>query len=176
MQRLFLNLAVVLLGYLVIPANLTAGDAEDGAECGLIFFGSVCVDKGEYDEAIADFNRVLAIDLEYPQLCDNPQLYNILAWFYANCPDAKFRDGKKAVENASKAYQLGGGKNWSIVGTVAAAYAEKGDFKKALEWQAKAIELAATDKSVKDEDKAKARSRLELYKQNKPYREELKRK
>ena len=37
-----------------------------------------------------------------------------------------------------------------------------------------AIELAKADKSVTDEDKAELRSRLELYKQGKPYREELK--
>ena len=245
MQRFFLNLAVVLLGYLVIPANLTAGGAKDGEECGLIFFGSVCVDKGEYDEAIAYFNRVIRMNPknsdaygnrgiawhkkgEYDKaIADysesirlNPNVlsgwvytnrgitwvdkgeydkaiadynqaltvesnyanatfataYSNLAWLQATCPDEKYRNGRKAFENASKAYQLGGGKNWSIVGTVAAAYAESGDFEKAKEWQAKAIELAKADKTATDKDKAEASSCLELYKQGKRYREELKRK
>ena len=40
----------------------------------------------------------------------------------------------------------------------------------------KAIEMAATDTSVKEENKALARSCLELYKQGRPYHEELKKK
>ena len=56
---------------------------------------------------------------------------------YATCPDDKYRDGKKAVENASKAYQLDDGKHWHCLGTLAAAYAESGDFEKAKEWEAK---------------------------------------
>ena len=79
--------------------------------------------------------------------------YNGLAWLHATCPDEKYRDGKKAFENASKAYQLDGGKNWSYIDTLAAAYAESGDFEKAKEWQAKAIELATADKSATDKDK-----------------------
>ena len=90
------------------------------------------------------------------------------------CPDEKYRDGTKAVEVAQKAYQLDGGKHWLCIGTLAAAYAESGDFDKAKEWQAKAIEMATTDKSVQDNDKAQAAARLELYKQNKPYHEEVK--
>jgi tetratricopeptide (TPR) repeat protein len=107
---------------------------------------------------------------------DKADAYSSVAWFQATCPDEKYRDGKKAFENASKAYQLSGGKNWNTLDTLAAAYAESGDFDSAKQWQAKAIELAASDKSATDRDKAKASLQLELYKQNKPYREELKRK
>ena len=53
--------------------------------------------------------------------------------------------------------------------TLAAAYAENGDFDKARQWQAKAIDLAA------DKEEGKVyRSRLELYQQGKPYRLESK--
>jgi hypothetical protein len=86
------------------------------------------------------------------------------------------RDGRKAIENARKACQLSGGKEWSYLVTFAAAYAESGHFDKAKFWEAKAIEMATTDKSVTDKERAEARSRLELYKQGKPYREELKKK
>ncbi len=126
--------------------------------------------KGEYDKAIADFNQAVAV---------NPKdafAYNDLAWLYATCPDKKHRDGKKAVENANKAYQLTEGKNFGCIDTLAAAYAESGDFKKAREWETKVIELAATDKSVTVKNKADAASRLELYRQNKPYREKPKQK
>ena len=93
---------------------------------------------------------------------------------HATCPNEKYRDGKKAFENARKAYQLSGANEWSYLVTLAAAYAENGDFNKAKEWEAKAIEMATTDKSAKDKDKAEARSRLELYKQGRPYHEEFK--
>ncbi len=87
----------------------------------------------------------------------------------ATCPDEKYRDGKKAVENAQKACELDGGKRWESLDSLAAAYAESGDFEKAKEWEAKAIELATAEK-----DKQRLRGRLELYKQGKPYHEELK--
>ena len=61
-----------------------------------------------------------------------------------------------------------------MIDTVAAAYAECGNFDKAKEWEAKAIELAKTDKSATDKRRADLASRLELYNQGKPYRKELK--
>jgi tetratricopeptide (TPR) repeat protein len=124
---------------------------------------------GEYGKAIADYSQVLTFDPSYAQA------YAGLAWIEATCPDEKYRDGKKAVENASKAYQRTERTNWHCICTLAAAYAESGDFEKAKEWQAKAVELAAPDKSATDKDRQEMRARLELYKQGKPYREEMKR-
>jgi hypothetical protein len=71
--------------------------------------------------------------------------------------------------NATHAHELDGSTNWRHITTLAAAYAEDSQFDKAVEWQTKAIELAATDK-----DKQDARSRLELDKQKKPYHEKAK--
>jgi len=89
----------------------------------------------------------------------------------ATCPDQRYRDGKNAVLKATQAYQLTDGKSWGHLDTLAAAYAESGDFEKAKELEAKAIEMVADEK-----DKQACRSRLELYKQGKPYREEVKKK
>ncbi len=119
--------------------------------------------KGEYDKAIADFSQAVAV---------NPKdvaSYVALARIEATCLDEKYRDGKQAVENANKAYQLSGGKRGSYLATLAAAYAESGDFEKAKEWQAKAIELAGNDKSLTEKDRQEMRDCLELYKQGKPY-------
>ena len=128
--------------------------------------GHVCQDTGHYDLAIGDYNQALAV---------NPKLtaaYNALGWLHATCPNEKYRDGSKAFENASKAYQLDGGIYWGYFETLAAAYAQSGDFKKAKDNQAKAIELAAADKSATDKDRAQAQARMELYTQGKPYHEE----
>ena len=89
------------------------------------------------DKALADFdgNRV------DPHLAD---AYTSLAWLQATCPDARYRDGKKAFENANKAYQLDGGKDPNCIDNLAAAYAECHDFDHAQEWENKAIALCTT--------------------------------
>ena len=125
--------------------------------------GNVWVQRGEYAKAISDYNKSTQL------FRMNALAYNDLAWLQATCPDAKYRDGQKAFQNASKAYQLDGGNSWGYVDTLAAAYAECGDFDKAVEQETKAITLAGTAKGVDA-----ARSRLELYKAKKPYREESK--
>lgn len=124
--------------------------------------------KGEYGKAVADYNQGLLFKPNDTYAC------NKLAWLYATCPDEEYRDGNKAIEIAKKACQFDGGKYWLNIGTLAAAYAETGDFEMAKQWHAKPIELAATDKSLKDKYRQDLRDRLELYKQGKPYREDLK--
>ena len=52
---------------------------------------------------------------------------------------------------------------------LAAAYAECGDFEKAVEWQKKAIEFAGDN--IKDNTKAGYEKRLAAYKAKKPWRE-----
>ena len=132
--------------------------------------GHAWENEGKYDEAVADYNEAIRLDPKYAEARDS------LAWLCATCPNKKYRDGKRAVENATKAYQLDSGKSWSSIATLAAACAENGDFDKAKEWQAKAITLVATDKAAKDSDKQEMHNRLELYKQGKSYHEEPKKK
>jgi tetratricopeptide (TPR) repeat protein len=55
----------------------------------------------------------------------------------------------------------------NILDTLAAAYAEAGDFDQAIKWQQRAIELNASDADFVKGGK----ERLELYRQHKPYRE-----
>ena len=81
----------------------------------------------------------------------------------ATCPDAKFQDGKMAVESATRACQLSEWKGANYLDTLAAAYAEEGTFDKAVEWQEKAIQLSPHMESFQE--------RLRLYKEKKPYRE-----
>jgi serine/threonine-protein kinase len=89
-----------------------------------------------------------------------------VSYLKATCPDEHYRDGKKAVENASRACELTEWKDSARLDTLAAACAESGDFESALKWQAKAIDLAA------DADKNSCRAHLALYQAGKPYRAE----
>ena len=127
--------------------------------------GKVWNEKGQYDKAIADLHQALRLNRQ------NADAYHLLAWIQSTCPDEKFRDGKEAVENASRARQLDGGKHWNPINTLAAAYAESGDFEQASQWQQKAVDLVESDRSVKEKDKEAVRGRLELYKAKKPYRD-----
>ena len=117
--------------------------------------------KRAYEKAIADFNEAIRLEPKYA----GP--YNNRAWLWATCPDAKFRDGKRAVESALRANELTSGKNAYYVGTLAASYAEAGDFVKAVEYQQKANKLDSDDDAKK-----RGEDRLKLYKEKKPYREQ----
>jgi tetratricopeptide (TPR) repeat protein len=116
--------------------------------------------KKDFANAAADFVRVIELNPE------SPMGQNGLAWLLCTAPDDKVRDGKRAVAAATKACELTEWKNGGYLDTLAAAYAEVGEFDKAVEWQEKA--LKAGDMPVKDLDAA--RKRLDLYKQKKPYR------
>ena len=91
---------------------------------------------------------------------------NSLAWLRATCPEAGIRDGKEAVETALKACELSEWKDSGIIDTLAAAYAEAGDFDQAIKYQKQVLQMV--EPSTHD---GKLRQRLALYGKHKPYRE-----
>ncbi len=91
---------------------------------------------------------------------------NELAWLLATCSHAAIRDGKNAVTFAEKAVAATNRKNAGILDTLAAAYAEAGDFVKAADAEREAIGL-----SQKEKRKNELAARLKLYESNTPYRE-----
>jgi tetratricopeptide (TPR) repeat protein len=118
-------------------------------------------DKGDYDKAIADYNQGIQLDPK------NALAYNNLALLLATCPEASFRDGKKAVEYATKACELTDWKNPGMVETLAAACAEAGDFDNAIKWQNQ-YQQTLYPKGKVDEIRDST-SRLWLYGDHKPY-------
>jgi tetratricopeptide (TPR) repeat protein len=122
--------------------------------------------KGNYDKALSDYNQAIKIDPK------NSSGYSSLAWLCATCPDEKIRNGAMAVESATKACDLDNWQDADDADTLAAAYAERGDFESAVKWQTKALELKLD--VLSDKKPEELRARLELYKSGKPYREELK--
>jgi tetratricopeptide (TPR) repeat protein len=123
--------------------------------------GLVWASKGEYDIGIADFNKAIRLDPK------DAVAYNNRAWLWATCPVETHRDGKRAVDSATKACELSGWKDGGVLDTLAAAYAEAGEFDKAVEWQEKARKLWTDADVIKKSDE-----RLALYKEKKPYRQE----
>ena len=121
--------------------------------------GNVLRGRGQYKQAIADFEKAVRLD---PR---NAAAHNNLAWLRATCPDEKYRDGKAAVEAAKQACELSGWKNPDWLDTLAAAYAEAGEFEEAIKTQNLALELAP------EAQKADLQSRLALYREHKPFRD-----
>ena len=90
---------------------------------------------------------------------------NRYAWLLATCPDAKLRDGAKAIELATRACLLTNWRFAECMETLAAANAEAGKFDDAVKWQSKVIEQFPSIFRAKERS-----SRLELYRSKKTYR------
>ena len=116
--------------------------------------------KGRYAQAIADYHQAIRLNPIH-----GDSAYNALAWGLATFPDPKYRDGSEAIANAKLACKESQWRKATHLGTLAAAYAEAGDFGEAIRWQERALDLATPAY-----DKAGARDRLELYRAGKPYR------
>ena len=117
---------------------------------------------GRYDLALADFNRLLSL---HPGDDFRARLLNDRAWILATCPDARYRNGKQAVDDAKIAVRFAGRYKASYLDTLAAAYAESGDFDSAVEHQQKAIAAQTKTDRLVNADGA-----LSAYRQHRPYR------
>jgi Flp pilus assembly protein TadD len=101
---------------------------------------------------------------------DSPQMLDELAWLLATNSDPNARDGKEAVRLAERACDLTGRKIAALLGTLAAAYAETGDFQRAIATAEEALNRAL---SSGDDDAAKLSERiLSSVRDNLPYRDE----
>ncbi len=97
---------------------------------------------------------------------NDPVALSRLAWLLATCDDAAIRDGPGAVSLAEKAVAASNGQDPSYLDTLAAAYAEAGQFTKAVTVQKEAMNLLQDETRKRD-----YASRLKLYEANTPYRE-----
>jgi len=68
-----------------------------------------------------------------------------LAWVFATSPDDSLRDGAKAVRLAEEALRISGRRIPIIFRTLAAAYAESGQFSQAIQTAQQGIELANSE-------------------------------
>lgn len=154
---------------------------------------AVCyVELGEFEKAVKDYTKSLELSGENPLVYANrgvayeglgdfakakkdyqrageigdsvPEISNTVAWFYATCPSDNYRDGEKAIEMVTNACEQTDWEDASFTDTLAAAYAEQGEFEAAVKYANKAVELAD------DNDKKKEyKERLALFEANKPF-------
>jgi tetratricopeptide (TPR) repeat protein len=118
---------------------------------------------GRPAEAVQLYNDVLQIEP------DSSEALNNLAWILATSSDEKIRDGSRAVQLAQRACELTQFKITALVGTLAATYAEAGQFTEAVATAEKACALAAGSKDTKLLQKNQ--ELLALYRAGQPYRE-----
>jgi Flp pilus assembly protein TadD len=123
--------------------------------------GTAHMRRRDYERAISDYDQAIRL---------NPRdatAYKNIAWLLAACPQLPYRDGKKAVEYASKACALSEWKDPNAVKTLAAAYAEVGDFESAVKWE---VQYLGTPDQIARAT-LNAESRLSLYQTHKRYYE-----
>lgn len=118
------------------------------------------VREGRYREGLQSLDQALI------NLPVDAHVHNLKAWLLATCSDDEIRDGTLAVKHANRACELTQWDNAAFVDTLAAAYAEAGDFDSAVVYQKSAICLDDGTET------AGSRERLELYRLGHPYRED----
>ncbi len=122
----------------------------------------VCYRTGQTEEAVREYKAALVLRPDWAPVLNN------LAWLLATHPDAATRNGAEAVRLSQRACQLTGFTNCWFVNTLAAAYAEDGDFTNAVATAEKACRLAAG--SGEAGLTRTAAERLDLYKGGRPLR------
>jgi Flp pilus assembly protein TadD len=118
--------------------------------------------RQQYREAISHLRRCLEMRPDDLNACD------MLAWILATCPESTLRNGAEAVQLALKCNDLSAGLNPNSWHTLAAAYAERGDFPKAIESIQRA--LALVESSPNSPLAASCREQLAPYQSNVPLR------
>lgn len=133
---------------------------------------------GEHRKAIADYEKALKLigdkdDQEHKRALSG--ILNNFAWVLATSPQDDIRDGKRSVQLSLRAVKLTDESEAHVLSTLAAGYAEVGDFEKAIQWSEKAVKKGQADV---EEGKSRERvqldqleSELESYRRKEPWRE-----
>ena len=100
---------------------------------------------------------------------DSPEALDRLAWILATQPEAEWRNGTEAVLLAERACQQTGYRQPQPIITLAAAYAESGQFEEAVEAAQKARALASSLSQTNL--MARSQQLLQQFNNREPYRD-----
>lgn len=143
---------------------LESGQDSESSDLVRRLRGDMYLYAGDHEEAIADFELALEKNPNEPGVLNN------FAWTLATSPYASVRDGKRAVELATKAAEVTEYAAPHILSTLAASYAEAGDFEQAVKRAEEAIAKATELKTLGDYD-GQLEAELQCYKSGQPWRE-----
>jgi tetratricopeptide (TPR) repeat protein len=136
-------------------------DDKDIKQSALRARGDALLSVGKHADAVKDYDEALKLEP------DDHGVLNNLSWVLATSPEDDVRDAERSIELGLKACELTKYERPHILSTLAAGYAEKGDWETAIKWSSKAVELGAQDEEVSEQLKEE----LESYKEKKPWRE-----
>jgi len=117
---------------------------------------------GKYAEASKEFNYLISL---HPRPVTLARALSDRAWFQATCPNSSFRNGQKAIKDAKAACSIMQWKDESMIDTLAAAYAETGDFDPAARYAAQALAV----KGISAQDEKVFREHLVLFQERKRF-------
>jgi tetratricopeptide (TPR) repeat protein len=144
-------------------------------------FGYVMMLRSNTEEALAQLHQIVSSLAKTPDglqrlrdiaayAPDSPRMLDELAWLLATYPDSNARDGAEAVRLAERACKLTDRRVPALLATLAAAYAEAGDFSRAV---ASGEEALSEARSLSDSDSIKlSENVLASVRANVPYRHE----
>jgi Tfp pilus assembly protein PilF len=118
---------------------------------------------GKYSEALKEFDYLVSL---HPRNVTLARVLSDRAWFRATCPNVSFRNGKQAVKDARAACSIMEWKDEHMIDTLAAAYAEAGDFNSAVQYAAQALAV----KGISPDNAKLFQQHLALFQQHKPIR------
>ena len=124
------------------------------------------LNSGRRANALSDYERALKLKAHDVGILNN------FAWLLATAPEDNLRDGHRALALATDACRQTDYKEDYILSTLAAAYAETGDFDSARKWAAQAMEVKPS-KQAEESTKDELKKELQSYQANKPWREDL---
>lgn len=125
--------------------------------------GEILSRQGRARDALTSYEAALRLDPEFAEATRNK------AWILATSSEPELRKGDEALRLARRALELTSPESVQGLDTLAAAYAETGQFNLAVENAEKALILAGSSKQP--ELAGHIESRLGLYRAAKPYRE-----
>jgi tetratricopeptide (TPR) repeat protein len=115
-------------------------------------------------DAITHYRDALAFNPNLPPALDG------LAWILATDPNPAFRNGAEAVRLAGRACELTATGDSQYLGTLAAAYAEAGDFDRAVTTARQAVTAAQKQGATDSADRNQRR--MELYLAHRPFHQD----
>ncbi|XZE32543.1 tetratricopeptide repeat protein [Pirellulaceae bacterium SH501] len=130
--------------------------------------GEILLSQGEHADAVIAYEKALNLMPEAVSSEIRSSLLNNLSWLLATSPIDEVRDGNRSLELGLQACELTKYSQAHILSTLAAAYAEQGNFEKAVEFSEKAVELGRKDGN---EQLEQLESELKSYRDKKPWRE-----